>query len=135
MEYAKTGVVGAGTMGHGIAQVLAISGRRVRLVDVDPNALGRAHEAISRSLGKLVEKGKLPADSLDAALARLKVASSVEELSDRDLVVEVIVEQEAAKRDLLKELDSACQPQTILASNTSSISITRLAAATPSITQ
>jgi 3-hydroxybutyryl-CoA dehydrogenase len=126
----KVGVVGAGTMGNGIAQVGITSGLEVMMVDVAEGALGRGVAAIEKSLGKFVEKGKLAAEERDAALARLGRASSLAALADCDLVVEAVVEKLEVKRQVLTELDGLCPPHTILASNTSSISITRLAAAT-----
>jgi 3-hydroxybutyryl-CoA dehydrogenase len=124
------GVVGLGTMGAGIAQTALQAGYPVVAYDANELALRRSRERVESGLRKMVEKGKLPADALEPALGRFKIASGIEDLADRDLIVEVIVEQEQAKKDLLKELDAACPPRTILASNTSSISITRLAAST-----
>jgi 3-hydroxybutyryl-CoA dehydrogenase len=124
------GVVGAGTMGHGIAQVAAQSGYDVILVDVVPDALARGVAQIGKGLGRLVEKGKLAAEARDEALARVKSAAEVAALADADLVVEAVVERQDVKEKVLAELDRTCSAETILATNTSSISITRLAAAT-----
>jgi 3-hydroxybutyryl-CoA dehydrogenase len=124
------GVIGAGTMGNGIAQVFAQSGHEVRLVDAADSALDRARTTIEKSLGKFVEKGKLKADERDAALGRLQTGSDVAALSEVDFVVEAIVENLAAKRDLFGQLDAVTRPDVILSSNTSSISITVLGAAT-----
>jgi len=124
------GVVGAGTMGHGIAQVAATSGYRVTLVDVSAQALDRGLAAVARSLGKLVDKGKLGDDERAAAEARLGSAGELAALVDADLVVEAVVERLEVKREVFAELDRLCPPSTILSSNTSSISITRLAATT-----
>jgi|SRR5436305_8003554 len=129
-EIRSIGVVGAGTMGHGIAQVAAASGFDVVLVDVAPQALERGMAQIGKSLEKLVGKGKLRAEERDAALGRLRSGSRLTALEGSDLVVEAVVEKLEVKRSVLTELDRACPPATILASNTSSISITRLAAAT-----
>jgi 3-hydroxybutyryl-CoA dehydrogenase len=126
----RIGVVGAGTMGHGIAQVAAQSGYDVCLVDVSPEALERGSAAIEKSWGKLVDKGKLDAADRDAARQRLAVAGDLDALADRDLVVEAVVERLDVKCDVFGRLDALCPPATILSSNTSSISITRLAAAT-----
>jgi 3-hydroxybutyryl-CoA dehydrogenase len=124
------GVVGGGTMGNGIAQVFAQSGFDVVLHDAQPAALDRARGAIGRSLAKLVEKGKLPAEGRDEALGRLTFAPALDDVARADYVIEAIVEDVAAKRALFGQLDTLTPPQVVLASNTSSISITTLAAAT-----
>jgi 3-hydroxybutyryl-CoA dehydrogenase len=129
-EIQTIGVVGAGTMGHGIAQVAAQSGYEVILVDVVPDALARGIAHIGKGLGRLVEKGKLTAEARDEALSRVKPAGEVAALSRAELVVEAVVERQDVKEKVLAELDRACGAETILATNTSSISITRLAAAT-----
>ncbi len=129
-EIAKIGVVGAGTMGHGIAQVAAVSGYEVRLVDTFPEALERGTERIAASLDKLVSKERLSADGRDAALARIQADSTLDVLDDVDLAIEAVVEKLEIKQKVLAELDRVCRPGAILASNTSSISITRLAAST-----
>jgi 3-hydroxybutyryl-CoA dehydrogenase len=130
MDIKTIGVIGAGTMGNGIAQVFAQSGFSVRLVDVAQPMLDRARETIEKSLGKFVEKGRLTADDRRAALGRLSTATSVHALADADYVVEAIVENADAKRELFAGLDAITRPDVILASNTSSISITVLGAAT-----
>ena len=117
-------VVGAGQMGSGIAQVMAASGRHVLLCDTVPGAVERGLEGMRRSLGKLHEKGG-PAP--DEVLGRVE---PVEGLADADLLVEAIVEDAEAKKDLFREADGALPPAAILASNTSSIPITELAAVT-----
>ena len=124
------GVIGAGTMGNGIAQVFAQSGFDVRLVDVAQPMLDRARASIEKSLGKLVEKGKLTAADRDAAMGRLATFTTADRLSDVDYVVEAIVENAEAKRALFTSLDAIVRSDVILASNTSSISITVLGAAT-----
>ena len=124
------GVIGAGTMGNGIAQVFAQSGFTVRLIDVAQPMLDRARGSIEKSLARFVEKGKLSAEDRDATLARLTTGASVEHLADADYLVEAIVEQADAKRELFAGLDAIVRPDVILASNTSSISITLLGAAT-----
>jgi len=130
MGVKTVGVIGAGTMGNGIAQVFAQSGFSVRLVDIAAPLLDRARATIEKSLGKFVEKNKLTAEERDAALGRLAFATSVDALADADYVVEAIVEHADTKRALFANLDAVTRPDVILASNTSSISITVLGAAT-----
>jgi 3-hydroxybutyryl-CoA dehydrogenase len=124
------GVVGAGTMGNGIAQVFAQSGFAVRLVDVAQPMIDRARKTIEKSLAKLVEKNRLTAGDRDATLGRLSTTTSLDDLRESDYVVEAIVEDAAAKRALFTALDTLTKPEVILASNTSSISITLLGAST-----
>jgi 3-hydroxybutyryl-CoA dehydrogenase len=126
----KIGVIGAGTMGNGIAQVFAQSGFDVCLVDASAAALERARGAIEKSLGKFVEKGMLAAADREAALDRLTAGTDVDALADTDYVVEAIFEDATAKQELFARLDRITAPHVILASNTSSISITSLGAAT-----
>jgi 3-hydroxybutyryl-CoA dehydrogenase len=124
------GVIGAGTMGNGIAQVFAQAGFDVLLVDVAQPMLERARTTIEKSLGKFVEKGKLTAADRDATVARLSTATTIDRLREADYVVEAIVENAEAKRTLFTSLAAITRPDVILASNTSSISITLLGAAT-----
>jgi 3-hydroxybutyryl-CoA dehydrogenase len=124
------GVVGSGQMGGGIAQVLAQSGRDVLLYDSNPSQLANGHKTISTRLDKLVEKSKLTKESAAQVLARIKTVGSISELKPVECVIEAIVENTEIKIALFKELDQTLPPETILASNTSSISITKLAAAT-----
>lgn len=124
------GVVGAGVMGAGIAQLAASRGLRVLLYDSVPAALTRAREAITSSLGRQVEKGKLTAAARDEVLGRLSTADQLEAMAGADLVIEAVPEQLAIKREVLGALDRICRPEVVLASNTSSISLTELAAAT-----
>ena len=130
MTIKTIGVVGAGTMGNGIAQVFAQAGFTVRLVDVAQPMLDRARTTIEKSLAKFVEKGKLAAGDRDAALTRLTTHTSIDSLADVDYVVEAIVENAEVKRDLFARLDALTRPDVILTSNTSSISITLIGAAT-----
>ena len=123
-------VIGAGTMGNGIAQVFACHGFDTVMVDVNDEFLGRGRRAIEKSLAKLAEKGKIDAGLPAAALGRLRTSTRIEELGTADLVVEAVVENEGVKLELFRKLDAICPPHAILASNTSSISITRIAAAT-----
>jgi 3-hydroxybutyryl-CoA dehydrogenase len=130
MSPRTVGVIGAGTMGNGIAQVFAQAGLDVRLYDAAPAAVDRARTTIAKSLAKFVEKGKLTAEAREATLARIHSAPSLESFADVEWVVEAIVENLALKRDLFVTLDQVTRPEAILTSNTSSISITTLAAAT-----
>jgi 3-hydroxybutyryl-CoA dehydrogenase len=129
-EVRTIGVVGAGTMGQGIAQVAAQSGYDVVLVDAAAPALERGRAQIDKGLDRLVAKGKLAQAERDAAGARIAAHGELGPLAAADLVVEAVVERLEIKRSVLTELDRLCPPATILASNTSSISITKLAAAT-----
>ena len=130
MTPATIGVVGAGQMGAGIAHVAALAGKRVVLVDVTLDLAEKGLKAIERNLGRQVEKGKVGAGDRDAALARVAATADLGRLVDAGLVVEAILENEAVKKDLFARLDALVPPATILATNTSSISITRLAAGT-----
>ncbi len=126
----KVGIVGAGTMGHGIAQTAVQSGFETRLVDIAPAALERGIAGVEKGLAKLASKGKISGEEQEAARARLSPGSELEALADCDLVVEAVVEKLEIKTSVLGQLDEICLEGTILATNTSSISITRLAAAT-----
>ena len=130
MDIRTVGVVGAGTMGSGIAQVFAQAGFEVRLADVEAAMLDRARAAMAKSLAKFVEKGHLTPVERDEALNRVSMATSLESLADADYLVEAIVENAEAKCTLLARLDRIVKADAILASNTSSISITKLASAT-----
>jgi 3-hydroxybutyryl-CoA dehydrogenase len=124
------GVIGAGTMGSGIAQVFAQAGFDVRLTDLDHSSLQRAQASIRKSVEKLVEKRILTPADRDAALARLSIVPAVEDAAATDYIVEAIVEDRDAKKSLFTTLDRLAPPSTILASNTSSIPIAVLGAAT-----
>jgi 3-hydroxybutyryl-CoA dehydrogenase len=126
----KVAVLGAGTMGNGIAQVFAQNGHHVVLRDLDGAILDRAIAGIAKSLAKLEEKGKLQPGTKDEALGRIKPETDLDAVRDAALVVEAIVENADVKRGLFKQLDALAPEATILASNTSSISITKLGAAT-----
>ena len=130
MDIQSVGVVGAGQMGGGIAHVAAASGLPVVLVDVSTALVDKGRAAIEKNLEREVSKGKRTADDRKAALGRIQTATDVGALSGCDIVIEAIVENEAVKKELFGRLDGICRPDAILASNTSSISITRLAAAT-----
>jgi len=124
------GIIGAGTMGNGIAQVFAQSGFQVIVQDVAQAALDRGKAAIDKSLAKFVEKGKLDAAAREAALGRLTFTTTLDELAGVDYVVEAAFEDRDTKRTLFSTLDRLVRPGVMLTSNTSSISITTLAAAT-----
>jgi 3-hydroxybutyryl-CoA dehydrogenase len=126
MEVKTIGVVGAGQMGSGIAQVAAQAGYEVLLLDASEEALRRGLEAIRRSLAKFLEKGRITEEALEAALGRIRTTLDLEALGEADLIVEAIVEDEGAKRALLERLGALAKPEAILASNTSSIPITAL---------
>jgi 3-hydroxybutyryl-CoA dehydrogenase len=121
------GVIGAGTMGAGIAQVAAAAGHPVRLFDLRAGAAAAAIAQTAKALTGLVEKGRLSTTERDAAVARLSVCDTVVQMADAALVVEVIVENLDAKRKLMQEVEAVVSPQAVLASNTSSISITAVA--------
>ena len=124
----KVGVVGSGQMGSGIAQVFAANGYEVVIHDVLPTMLDKAKAGIEGSLNKFVEKGKLEAAARDMTLERLSYSQSVQDLASCDLVIEAIVEKLDVKQNLFAELAKICGEKTILATNTSSLPITQLAA-------
>jgi 3-hydroxybutyryl-CoA dehydrogenase len=130
MDIRTVGVVGAGTMGNGIAQVFAASGFDVKMRDVGQAQLDRGMGSIQKSLSRFVEKGKISQEDSEAAIGRISTTTEVSELAGCDLVVEAIFENFDAKAEVFRELDKLLRPEAILASNTSSIDITRLAAVT-----
>lgn len=123
-------VIGAGLMGSGIAQVAATAGFDVVLRDVTDEALDRGIRAVEGSLDKLVAKGRVGADDRDGALARITRTTELEAAGEADLVVEAVFEELAVKQELFRELDRICRDDAVLATNTSAIPITRIAAAT-----
>jgi 3-hydroxybutyryl-CoA dehydrogenase len=130
MEVKKVGVVGAGTMGNGIAHVFATAGYDVILTDVSDDLLDRALAKITKNLDRMVKKEKISEADKDAALAKIAKTTDLKGLADCDLVIEAITEDITIKEKVLKELDSACKDGAVIASNTSSISLTELAAFT-----
>lgn len=128
--FPRVGVIGAGTMGNGIAQVFATAGAEVLMIDANPEAGARGRATIESSLARLVKKERLTAEAAAEILARVTVGTSIAELSDQGLVVEAVVERKDVKCAVLAELDQHLPAETILATNTSSISITELAAVT-----
>jgi len=130
MEIKTVGVVGAGTMGNGIAHVFAKSGCSVVLCDVEERFLQRALDTIGKNLEREASKGKISAQEKDAVLARIRTTTDREALKSVDFVVEAATEKFEIKSQLFRDLDRICRPEIILATNTSSISITKLAALT-----
>jgi 3-hydroxybutyryl-CoA dehydrogenase len=130
MAIERMAVIGAGQMGSGIAQVAAQAGIEVVVADAAPELAKRAVEKLGATLAKLVEKGKLPPAEREAVLARIRPARALEDCAGADLAIEAVVENEGVKKDIFLRLDALLRPEAILASNTSSISITALAAAT-----
>ena len=123
-------VLGAGTMGNGIAHVFARCGYRVILRDIEQRFLDRALETISRNLEREIRKGKVPGPEKSAILARVETATEMKAISRADFVIEAVPEQLELKREVLAEADRVLRPEAVLATNTSSISVTALAAAT-----
>ncbi len=130
MDVKTVGVIGAGTMGNGIAHVFAKSGYSVALCDVEERFLQRALDTIGRNLEREASKEKISAQEKDAALGRIRTTTDRESLSSVDFVVEAATEKFEIKSQLFRDLDRICRPEIILATNTSSISITKLAALT-----
>jgi 3-hydroxybutyryl-CoA dehydrogenase len=130
MSIDRVGVIGAGQMGTGIAHVLSLAGVDVILEDVSADALDRATKTISRNMHRQAARGLIRDEAIDPALRRIHTAQSMDVMKDRDLVIEAATEDEAVKRDIFQNLSPNLGPQTMVASNTSSISITRLATAT-----
>lgn len=129
-EIRKVGVLGAGLMGSGIAEVCAKAGFTVVVREVDEKALAAGRRRIENSLSKAIERGKLNDAGESAITSRLTFSSSLEEISSSDLILEAIVENLDVKREVYKALDAICSPEAIFCSNTSSLTITEMAAAT-----
>ena len=127
------GIIGAGTMGNGIAQVCAAAGLSVVMTDISDAAVARGTSVIEKSLERLVNKQKMSEADRDAALKRIVGTTDKAKLANCDLVIEAATENEDLKVKILKELCASLQPRALLATNTSSISITKLAAATISL--
>lgn len=123
----KVFVVGAGTMGSGIAQVFSAAGNEVYLCDIKNEYVDKGFENIKRGLVRLVEKGKMEESAKDSILAGITKTTDYEDAKDCDIVVEAIIEKMDVKKELYQKLDSICKPETIFASNTSSLSITEIA--------
>ena len=130
MSIEKMAVLGAGQMGNGITQVAACAGYDVIMIDIKQEFVDRGIATIEKSLAKLVSKDRMTQDDADAARARISTSTSRDVCADVDLVVEAVPEILSLKTEIFSELDQICKPETILASNTSSISITEIAAST-----
>ncbi len=130
MEVKTFGVIGAGQMGNGIAQVAAMSGLQVVMSDIKDEFVQRGMQNITNILSKNVEKGKMTAADKDAVLGRIKTTTSLSDMAPADYVVEAATENEPIKFQIFRDLDGICRPEAILASNTSSIPIGRIAAQT-----
>jgi len=129
-EIKTVGVLGAGLMGAGIAQVAAQSGFETKVREVSDALCARAKAGIEKQMNKAIEKGKMTAEARDAAMAKLSFATAVKDLKGCDVVIEAVVEDVDVKNAMWKELDALCPPHTIFASNTSSLTIAAMAAAT-----
>lgn len=127
MDIKKVGVIGAGAMGLGIAQVCAQAGLSVVLNDLNLELVEKALKRIDKILGKAVEKGKLSSEAKTAIIAKINKSSELKDVADCDVVIEAIVENMEIKKSLFKQLDEICKPDAILASNTSSLSVSELA--------
>ena len=130
MSVSTIGVIGAGQMGAGVAQVAAQAGLKVILNDVTEALSIRGLQGLERNLDRLVQRGRFKADERDRMLRRIEASGKLEDLAEADFVLEAVVEQEDAKVALFQKLDKLCPPEVIFASNTSSISITRMGART-----
>jgi 3-hydroxybutyryl-CoA dehydrogenase len=130
MEVRSIGVIGSGTMGNGIAHVFSLSGYDVTMVDVDQGVIDSAMARIRKNMDRQVKKEKISAADMEAALARIKTSTDLGEVKNTELVVEAVPESAQLKRDIFTRLDSISKPDCILASNTSSISISEIASST-----
>ncbi len=126
MEFKKVGVLGCGLMGSGIAQVAASAGFETVVVEADQKALEKGMAGIQKSLAKFVEKGTLTAEAKDAILGRLSSSLELSALADCDIIIEAIIENLPIKHEIFKKLDELCKPETVFASNTSSLSVTQM---------
>ena len=130
MEINRVGVLGCGLMGSGIAQTAAAAGCEVLVREVTQDLCDRGFAGIEKSLAKFAEKGSITAEQQSEIRGRIKGTTSLEDLADCDIIIEAIVENLEAKRDTYNQLDGFCKPETIFASNTSSLSITEMMTAT-----
>jgi 3-hydroxybutyryl-CoA dehydrogenase len=130
MAMEKIGVIGAGQMGTGISHVLALAGYEVMLDDLNKEALGKALDRIEKNMQRQAAKGSIEESAIQPALARIKTTQTMDDLRDRDLVIEAATEDESVKKAIFKDLCTRISDKTIIATNTSSISVTRLASVT-----
>jgi len=130
MGIRTVGVVGAGQMGSGIAQVTAQAGIDVIMNDVSTQLTRRGLDAIARNFDRMIQRGRFKSEDRDQIMRRIETSTSLEDLARADMIIEAVVENEDVKIDLLKKLDGICPPEVVFASNTSSISITRMGART-----
>ena len=127
MQISNIGIVGAGTMGSGISQVAALTGYDIVMQDVSDEATSRGLGTIDKSLQRLVDREKITADAKDTAIRKIRTTTNLSDLADCDLVIEAATENMDLKLDLFEEIDKVSGPETIIASNTSSLSLTKLA--------
>jgi 3-hydroxybutyryl-CoA dehydrogenase len=130
MEIKTIGVIGAGTMGNGIAQVAAEAGFDVIMRDIEDNFVHRGMSTINKNLGRAVDKGKKSKEEAEEVISRIRGTTNLEDLKNADLVIEAVIENMELKRELYKDLDRICLPDTVIASNTSGLSITEMASVT-----
>jgi 3-hydroxybutyryl-CoA dehydrogenase len=130
MEIKTIGVIGAGTMGSGIAQVAAEAGFEVIMRDIEDNFVHRGMSNINKNLGRAVDKGKKSKEEAEEIVGRVRGTTNLEDLKAADLVIEAVIENMGMKKELYGELDRVCGPDTVIASNTSGLSITEMASAT-----
>jgi 3-hydroxybutyryl-CoA dehydrogenase len=130
MEIKRVGVIGCGLMGSGIAQTAATAGFETVVREVSPELIERGFAGIEKSLAKFAEKGTITVEQQQDIRSRLKGTTELDQLADCDIIIEAIIENLETKRDLYSQLDGICKPETIFASNTSSISITEMMTAT-----
>jgi 3-hydroxybutyryl-CoA dehydrogenase len=129
-EIRTVGVLGCGLMGSGIAEVVARAGYQTRIREVNDDFAARGRAAIEKSLGRAVDRGKLDADVRDETLGRIHMTTALEELRDADIIIEAVTEDIELKNEMFRTLDNVCAPHTIFSSNTSSLTIAAMAAAT-----
>ena len=130
MDIKKPFVVGAGIMGAGIGQLCAQKGLDVIVSDISDDIVGKAKDKIARGLQKRIEKGKITQEDMDSVLAKMSWTTDLNQAADSDFVVEAVLEDSNLKKDIFRKLDSICRPETILASNTTALSVSEIGAAT-----
>ncbi len=130
MDIKTIGVLGAGTMGSGIAQVASEAGFNVIMRDIEDSFVNKGMSAINKNLGRAVDKGKKSKEEAEEIIGRISGTTNLEDLSDADLVIEAVIENIELKKEIYKDLDRICKPKAVLASNTSGLSITEMASAT-----